>query len=372
MFTPIKTLLFVLFCPICLLGQDTLSLMFTGDIMGHQAQIISARTGWGRYDYKPCFQYVKPILENVDLAVGNLEVTLPGRWPYTGFVAAPIFRSPDALAEALKDAGFDFLMTANNHANDSQRRGIRHTIETLHRLEFLQTGTFKNAAARAVSFPLMVRKKGFTLAFLNYTFVGTNGIPTLSPTVVNILDTVQIQQDFIAARNQHPDFIIAIVHWGKEHYLETSEDQLWQAEFLARQGVDIIIGMHPHVVQPIHRIEVTSLDGACHEALVAFSLGNFISNHHKPNTDGGLMLRLDLVRKAEGEKAMLGSYGHLPVWRYINKSPAGKKTFMVLPVAHLEENPTRYPTLNDSARKAMQAFATGIRKRLTCPEWVKK
>ncbi|MEO6189274.1 MAG: CapA family protein, partial [Saprospiraceae bacterium] len=142
-------------------AQDTLHLLFTGDIMGHERQILSARQGLGRYDYRPCFQYIKPFLEKVDLAVGNLEVTLPGHWPYTGFIMLPVFRSPDALAEALLWAGFDILMTANNHANDSQRRGIRHTINTLRSLGIRQTGTFKNAAERATNYPLLLNHNGF-------------------------------------------------------------------------------------------------------------------------------------------------------------------------------------------------------------------
>lgn len=222
--------------------------------MGHESQILSAKTGWKQYDYKPCFQYVKPILENADLAIGNLEVTLPGSWPYTGFIVAPIFKSPDALAEALKDAGFDVLTTANNHSNDSQRKGINNTIETLKKLNIYQTGTFKNAEDRALRYPLIVHQNHISLAFLNYSCVGTNYIPTLKPTIVNLFDTVKIKNDFIAARNLKADFIIVLIHWGIEHNINESNDQILQAEFLARQGADIIVGMHPHVVQPIRQI----------------------------------------------------------------------------------------------------------------------
>jgi hypothetical protein len=101
---------------------DTLRLIFAGDIMGHTPQISSAEKIKNKeYDYTPCFQYVKPLLEQADIAIGNLELTLPGKPPYTGY---PMFRSPDALAKALKEAGFDLLVTANNHSNDSRGAGV--------------------------------------------------------------------------------------------------------------------------------------------------------------------------------------------------------------------------------------------------------
>jgi poly-gamma-glutamate synthesis protein (capsule biosynthesis protein) len=183
-------------------GQtDTLHLIFAGDIMGHSPQIISAeRVKNKEYNYNPCFEYVKPFLERADLAIGNLELTLPGKPPYTGY---PMFRSPDALATALKSAGFDILVTANNHANDSRGLGVHNTVQTVRDLGFLQTGTFKDQRDRDANYPLMVYKKGFKLALLNYTF-STNGIPTEAPTIVNLIDTVQIKADLQEARARKP------------------------------------------------------------------------------------------------------------------------------------------------------------------------
>ena len=118
---PITTFFFC-FCFLPLGAQtDTLRLIFSGDIMGHAPQIKSAETGPNQYDYRPCFRYVKPILERADLAIGNLELTLPGKGPYSGY---PMFRSPDALAVALRDAGFDILVTANHHSNASRGPGF--------------------------------------------------------------------------------------------------------------------------------------------------------------------------------------------------------------------------------------------------------
>jgi poly-gamma-glutamate capsule biosynthesis protein CapA/YwtB (metallophosphatase superfamily) len=364
----LNLLLFLSISKIMLPAQDTLSLIFTGDIINHESILLSAKTGRGKFDFNPCFSAVKPILEKADLAIGNLETTLPGRWPYMGFQFAPVFRSPDELAVSLKNAGFDILFTANNHSNDGQARGLRETIKTLRRLEIIQSGTFLNASERASNYPLIVEKKGFKLAFLNATF-GTNGWPTFPPNIVNRLDTSEIRRDLLAAKKQNPDFIIAVLHWGIEHQLTVSDEQRRLAEFLVAEGVDLIIGMHPHVVQPIEKIEATSGQTSRREGLVAFSLGNFISNHHMINADGGLMFRIELIRDSLSHKAMLFRHGYLPVWRSILSNSSGKKTWAVLPVQELEFEPVHFPALDEKALEQMLSFATTLRNRLTCLEW---
>ena len=173
-----------------------LKLTFVGDIMGHGNQIRSAAgspaklksTDMSDFDYSTCFRYVKPIFEQADIMVGNLEMTLSNRGKYSGY---PMFRTPDAFASYLKDAGFDILTTCNNHSNDGFLYGIEHTIEVLDSLGIEHTGTFKNQNEKDSLYPLIVEKKidgtSFRLAFINYTY-GTNGIPTPKPAVVNLID----------------------------------------------------------------------------------------------------------------------------------------------------------------------------------------
>ncbi len=350
-----------IFCPFLLSAQtDTLRLLFTGDIMGHSPQISSAQVGGQEYDYKPCFQYIKPIIQQADLAIGNLELTLPGKPPYTGY---PMFRSPDALAAALKDAGFDILVTANNHANDSHGLGVTNTIQTVEDLGFLQTGTFKNQRDRDAFYPLMVYKNGFKLAFLNYTY-DTNGVPTQAPTIVNLIDTVRIGLDLAEARARKPHFIIVVMHWGIEYQLQENADQRQLARFLIRNGADMVIGMHPHVVQPVRSERVTLPNGSQKEAIVVYSLGNFISNQQQPNTDGGLLFQVDLLKTKGSPQVRVGQHGIIPVWRYIHKSSTGKSTFYTLPVARLESNPELFKGMAATARAAMLKYVAGVRKRL--------
>lgn len=344
---------------------DTLRLIFAGDIMGHTPQIKSAETGPGQYDYAPCFRYIKPVLEKADLAVGNLELTMPGKPPYTGY---PMFRSPDALAAGLKDAGFDILVTANNHSNDGHAPGITHTIDVLRETGFLQTGTFKNDKERRNFYPLMVYQDGFKIAFLNYAY-GTNGVPTEPPTVVNLIDTVQIKADLYEARARKPDCIIVVMHWGLEYQLTENPEQRQLARFLVAQGADLVIGAHPHVVQPVKKESAIAPDGTRREAVVVYSLGNFISNQQQANTDIGILFRVDIVKNKGVSRARVGNYGYIPVWRYIHKSVSGKTTYFALPVSRLERQPELLPGMPAASRAAMIRAADGVRKRLAgCPE----
>ena len=339
---------------------DTLRLIFAGDIMGHAPQISSAQTSAGQYDYAPCFQYVKPILENADIAIGNLELTLPGKPPYTGY---PMFRSPNALATGLKSAGFDLLVTSNNHANDGHGLGVTNTIETLRKEGFLQTGTFKNQRDRDALYPLMVYKNGFKIAILNYTY-DTNGLPTEAPTIVNRIDNAQMAADLAEARARKPHFIIVVMHWGLEYQLTENADQRAQAKFLIQNGADMVIGSHPHVVQPIRTERVSMPDGSEKEALVVYSLGNFISNQQQPNTDGGILFKVDLLKQKGSPEVRVGEHGMIPVWRYIHKAANGKTTFYAIPVSRLERNADLVPGMPLSAQNALLKFADGLRKRV--------
>ncbi len=168
-------------------GTSRLKLVFTGDIMGHDTQIASAlATGKSGYDYQPCFQYLAPYLQDADLVIGNLEVTLAGP-PYKGY---PQFSSPDELADALKTAGFHILVTANNHALDRGRSGLERTLGQLDARGILHTGTFTDDRSRSLTYPLVVEKNGIRIALLNYTY-GTNGLKVKPPSIVNRIDTAE-------------------------------------------------------------------------------------------------------------------------------------------------------------------------------------
>ena len=149
---------------------DTLRLLFVGDLMQHQGQINVARTSTG-YDYSTCFTYVKEEIGRADLAIANLEVTLGGK-PYKGY---PAFSAPDEYLSAIREAGFNVLITANNHCLDRGKKGLERTILMLDSLRIPYAGTYTNAETREQRYPLMIEKNGFRIVLLNYTY-GTNGL----------------------------------------------------------------------------------------------------------------------------------------------------------------------------------------------------
>jgi poly-gamma-glutamate capsule biosynthesis protein CapA/YwtB (metallophosphatase superfamily) len=338
-----------------------INLLFVGDVMGHGPQIASAEVVKNKtYDYGPCFRYVAPIVQAADLAIANLEVTLPGRPPYKGY---PQFRSPDTLAYFLYEAGFDLLVTSNNHSNDSGKDGVLHTIDVLQNAGFYQTGTFRSQAERDYYYPLIIYKGDFKLAILNYTY-GTNGIPTTPPVVVNEINDAQIQADIGQAKLFQPDFIIPIMHWGDEYQLNENENQQQLAKKMLEWGADFVVGMHPHVVQPIKSYEVPQADGTSRPAVVAYSLGNFISAQVKTNTEGGLMFEIELLKDRASGKTALGAQHYIPVYRYVHREN-GKDTFYVLPISAFEDGKMQDElNMPEAQRLKMTSFAKRMRTHL--------
>ena len=332
--------------------SDQLTLIFAGDIMGHDSQIESAlQMGNGTYDYQTCFKYVKPYLTSADIAIGNLEVTFAGP-PFKGY---PAFSSPDALAVALKDAGFDILVNANNHAIDRGQKGLERTLEVLDSLGIVQTGVFRNPAERRMEYPLVVEKNNIRLAILNYTY-GTNGIKVTPPNIINYIDTLQIRQDLAKAASALPDFTIVMMHWGNEY--ERTENSLQQelAAFLLQNGADAIIGSHPHVVQPIRLYD---------DKLVVYSKGNMISNQRKRYTDGGILVQLSLEKS---DRTRLTGYQYLPIW--VHKAAMERGTSFSLVPAAIDS--IYYPSLQITSEDAetMRTFLQDTRENLSgVPEY---
>jgi poly-gamma-glutamate capsule biosynthesis protein CapA/YwtB (metallophosphatase superfamily) len=338
-----------------------LNLLFVGDIMGHGPQIRSAEiVNDKKYNYLPCFKYIRPILEQADLAIGNLELTLPGKPPYQGY---PQFRSPDELAYALRLSGFDLMVTSNNHSNDAGKVGVINTISTLKGYGFYQTGTFKNSEEKELFYPLIVYKNGFKLAFLNYTY-GTNGLSTKEPTLVNLIDTTLIKKDLKLAQQLSPDAIIVVMHWGQEYKMNESSTQRRLSKKIFEWGANLVVGSHPHVVQPIKQDSVLQKDSTFKKVVVAYSLGNFISNQTKPNTDGGIIFETELVKNLITGKVTLGENHYIPIWRYIYKDSKKKSTYHVVPVSAFEKDNSNLLEMLEKDKKAMINFATKTRNHL--------
>jgi poly-gamma-glutamate synthesis protein (capsule biosynthesis protein) len=310
---------------------STLSLIFIGDIMQHMPQVDAAyNMSTKTYNYDSCFMFVKPIISRADFAIANLETTFAGQ-PYSGY---PAFSSPAALANSLVYAGIDVLGTANNHCSDRGKQGIERTISILDSLGLKHMGTYATAEERAKIYPLILRKNGITVALLNYTY-GMNGNPVFAPNVVNLIDTALIRRDLLAARDSAPDKIIIFIHWGTEYEGQPNAAQKDIASFCLRGGADIIIGSHPHVLQ---KMEIFSMGDSLQkrEVMVAWSLGNYVSNQRGRYRDGGAMVRIDLEKNATG--TCIRKAGYELTWVY-NPAVGGKKRYYILPVNSDAGNP---------------------------------
>ena len=334
-------------------STDSLRIIFAGDVMGHGMQITGAwRDGNDTaYNYLPVFRYAKDYLSSANLAIANLEVTLAGE-PYTGY---PRFSSHSSLAVALKDAGFDVLLTTNNHSLDRLQQGLERTIDALDSIGIVHTGTFKDSTVWENEYPLIVERNNFRIAVLNYTY-GTNGIAVQSPNIVNYIDTVKIAADIVKARERNPDYIIACMHWGDEYKNKENAGQRSLARFLYVNGCHLIIGAHPHVVQPFDRLVVNDSD----TVPVAYSLGNFVSNQRERYRNGGITLEVNLVKTDSIVRLVSCSYEPFWVHRFLKDKVS---VFRLIPVNDYLRNPSGY-TINETNKKLMMQFYNDTRTLL--------
>lgn len=327
--------------------ERRVTLLFAGDAMMHTPQIYAAKTDSG-YNFHSVFHHVKDQITAADIAGVNLETTFGGI-PYSGY---PAFSSPTQYAPALHQAGFNIFFTANNHALDTGKKGLEQTIQTIRDLDAKQTGTFVNQKQRNLLYPMMIIKNGIRIALLNYTY-GTNGLRATPPNIVNLIDTLQIKKDIAAATLLTPDIIIANMHWGNEYHTQPSTQQKSIAQFLFRHHVRIIIGHHPHVVQPLHIYlannnntdntdsinstdninysinNINSTDSITHA--VYYSLGNFVSNQRKPNTDGGMLAHIVLSKAHSNASVTIEQVDYSLVW--VHKYFEGDRpVYRILPI----------------------------------------
>jgi poly-gamma-glutamate synthesis protein (capsule biosynthesis protein) len=301
---------------------DSITLVFAGDMMSHMPQVKAAYNPQSkRHEYEHWFQFLKDTIASADFAIANLETPLGGE-PYSGY---PMFSAPDAFAEELKKVGFDILVTANNHTVDKGRKGLERTLSILDSLNILHTGSFRNQQEHDSTTPLMIEAKGVKIALLSYTY-GTNGIPVPKPNVVNLIDHVQMEKDIVKARSLGAQIIIPIIHWGVEYQTYEHPSQVKTAEFLAVKGVDAIIGMHPHVVQPIKYVK-SNRDSIP----VAYSLGNAVANMRDRYKDGGLFVQLTIT--IENDTPRITSFNDIPfwVWKGSSKEVKGIHGYYVIP-----------------------------------------
>jgi len=330
-----------------------LTLLFAGDIMCHDAQLKSAYNDLdSSFSFNYWFSHFSNVTSNADYTIANLETTLSGP-PYKGY---PRFSSPPSLAAACSGSGISLLMTANNHITDRGSQGIKKTLETLDSLKICHSGTYLSKEHKDQAGPAIINRNGISIAILNYTAF-TNDLNIKAPVHINYLDTTVVMADIAEVRKTNPDFIILYLHWGREYDTIPGPALENTARALIRSGADIIIGTHPHVVQKM--VWDKNNEGG-RDAVMAYSLGNFISNQSRPGTDGGAVLRV-ILEKNNG-RAFISDVNYLLTWVYKPRED-NKQKFYVLPCASFENDSSFFTNAGHLA--VMNSFSSRLRGYLS-------
>jgi poly-gamma-glutamate capsule biosynthesis protein CapA/YwtB (metallophosphatase superfamily) len=259
-----------------------------GDILIHDRVYNTAKKEIG-YDFKPMIAQVKEMLQKPDVLLANQETLLGG--VEIGLSSYPSFNSPQEVGDAFIDAGVDIVSTANNHTLDRGEKAILRQIDYFNRVGLPYVGSFKDKTDQQTL--RIMNKNGIKLGYLSYTF-GTNGIPVPKGKdyLVNLIDQENMKTEIHRAKKE-ADVVIMSIHWGNEYQRFPSDQQKFLAQFLVNEGVNIIFGHHPHVLQPMEWLK----DQNGQPAFVVYSLGNFLSGQMGDYKDIGGLATIEITKQ---------------------------------------------------------------------------
>lgn len=353
-----------------------------GDIMCHKPQLEGAKNGNG-YDFSDFFKSVSSYYKKADLTIGNLELTFGGK-DSGAFRGYPTFNTPDELADAIKESGISMLMTANNHSYDTQFFGLKRTAQVLREKGIEYTGTKETETDPNY---LVKEVNGIKIGIVNFSYETTGSDPERkylnggaisrdANAFINTFSYQHIEKFYEEAqsiidgmKNDGAEFITFYMHWGEEYQLTANNHQKSIAQRLSNMGVDIIIGGHPHVVQPV---ELIHAEGSDHTTICIYSLGNAVSNQRrelissarKGHTEDGAMFSYTL-KKSNG-KVTLESVDVIPTWVHKYSSGGSKYTIYA---CESTSNPNISSKLKESYNRTKEIVADGLtecQKHLGC------
>lgn len=353
--------------------EGTFTLSATGDLLMHQPVYKSAAVKGG-YNFDPIFTFFKDYVSAADFAVGNLETTLAGNkngYKYKGY---PRFNCPDEIVDGAINAGFDMLLTANNHAYDTSSTGLHRTVEVVREKGIMNLGT--KASADEANYAV-VEQNGIKLGLACYTYEtnkdpnkkSPNGLPmkTADIPLMNTFDYSnlkslysELEESIRQMKEQGVNAVILFIHWGNEYQTKQNARQTEMAQALCDLGIDVIIGGHPHVVQPVDLL--TSTKDKDHKTVCLYSMGNAVSNQRRANvskktghTEDGVLFSVTFARYTDGT-VILESAKLLPTWVNMAKHPeTGKKAYMILPLDDQVEDWKAAFSLSSSGLKNAKA-----------------
>lgn len=321
------------------------TLAAVGDIMMYDDQIKAGQINETEYDFSSCFDAISAYTMSPDLTVGNLELNFCGYAPYGGNPQAqPYFNCPEVLATNLADIGFDILQTGNTYSIMSGITGLQSTINFLNQAGIDHVGTHATDPAQSGSGGVVLREvNGITFAFIGFTKgVNNMSLPANNQYSVDLLytdynstyqqvDTTSILERVDAAKKAEPDVIVAMLHWGSEYDVEVSDSQKEIRDLLFKNGVDVILGSHSHIVGPMEMLEVETTDGEKKQCFVAYSLGNFISSMDKQYTQESVILNLEFTKDGETGETTISATSYQPLY-ILDRGENAEKRFEVLPI----------------------------------------
>lgn len=333
---------------------STATVLSTGDILMHGKVINSGKQDDGSYNFDSIFQYVKSYSQAADFSVANLETTLCGTDNGYAYAGNPKFNCPDAIVDSLKGAGFDMLLTANNHADDTSLVGYKRTLNVVREKGLDTLGTYLSADEQKwtieevngikIGMVCYTYSDGFSqngYPLLNYNEVGENGI--LNYFTYDKLPEfyTQLQGYLDEMKAAGAEATVVYLHWGEEYKWKTGEgpnaNQTAMAQKLCDMGVDVIVGGHPHVVQPVDLL--TSGTDAEHKTIVLYSMGNAVSNQRKEemqqseptgHTEDGVLFCVTFAKYSDGS-VCVDSAELIPTWVNMHAN-SGATEYNILPL----------------------------------------
>lgn len=311
----------------------TVKLKAVGDILLHDTVYRDARTT-SSYDFNPMLQPIRDKINSADIAFANQESPIGGQ--ALGLSSYPRFNSPYQIADTLKRVGFDVINLANNHTLDQGEKGVLNSIDYLDKsgLSYIGAATSSKQANKIT----IIEKKGIKLAFLGYTF-STNGLPVPQdkPYLVNLINTDRIKSD-IERAEQIADFTIVSLHFGTQYRKYPDLRQKSLAKQVANSGADIVLGHHPHVLQPVRWLKSSSENN--NRTLVAYSLGNFLSGQNGIERNIGGIISIDITQS--DQKTKITQVNFTPTW----VESQDKTNFRVVPLKSASnitlDNPSKW------------------------------
>ena len=367
--------------------EDTVTIGSAGDVLIHVPIYQNAKKSDGTYDFSHLFTYSEKEINDCDYFVANFETTLGGTQgrAYSGF---PRFNSPDSIVDALKGAGVDCLLTANNHSYDTNGPGVKRTLEIIDKARLDHTGTRKSEDEKQC----FVKKIGaikFGIACYTYetptseSRKALNGllVDTATAPLINSFKPhspeafyQEIEGNIAQMKKEGAEVIVVYIHWGEEYQLTQNAKQKEVAQALCDLGVDVIIGGHPHVVQPMDLL--TSTDGK-HKTVCVYSLGNFVSNQRRNlmglktgHTEDGLIFEMTFSKYSDGT-VTFDSVDAIPTWVHFY-SENGKKVHNIVPLEGSLDEKAAELGLNKTADGLSQAKASMKRTNDLVSEGEKK